>query len=92
MNGTDSTTSVTGWDNNSTETTITYTFSYNNWEYEPDYLNEEMEAVRAGWYNPRKINLITKYIPKTVNIQIRNKLPHKVREGRINHTKITNRD
>lgn len=74
-------TSVTPWIEDSTATSITYTNYYDKWEYEPDYIAEEIEAVRSGWCNPRKVNLPVVHIVPRIPIQIRNQLPYKMRDG-----------
>jgi len=75
-------TSVTGWDESSTATSVTYTNYYkDDWEYEPDYIAEEIEAVRFGWHNPRKVNLPVVNFKPRIQLQIRNQLPYKMREG-----------
>ena len=74
-------TSVTPWMEDSTATIITYTNYYDKWEYEPDYIAEEIEAVRSGWHNPRKINLPVVHIVPRIPIQIRNQLSYKMRDG-----------
>lgn len=81
MDSTDSTTTATGWYDDSTATSITYTCYKDDRDYEPEYLFDEIEAVRSGWYNPRKINLPVVHIVPRIPIQIRNQLPHKMRES-----------
>jgi hypothetical protein len=81
MDGTDSTdsTSVTPWTKDSTATSVIYTNYYDKLEYEPNYIAEEIEAVRFGWYNPRKIPIPSRPIITKIMFKIRNQLPYKQR-------------
>lgn len=80
MNDTNST-NVTAWIEGSTAT-MTYTSCYcDDYDYEQIYIDIEVEAVRFGWYNPRKIKLIKKPFVKRIPIKIRNQLPYKMRDG-----------
>jgi hypothetical protein len=60
--------------------TVTFTIKSNYSDYEDyDYKREEIEDIRYGWYNPRKININNRHIHKQYKSKARNQLPRKFR-------------
>lgn len=68
--------------------TFTYCYSY----YDLDGVNVkiltdfEIDKIRQGWYNPRKISFKNRFSRKSIRINNRNKLPPKFRKEIISET------
>ena len=53
----------------------------------PDYDQMEIDDMRAGWFNPRKIDIEKKFTSNPNRVSIRNSLPYKFRINVVSEQK-----